>query len=364
MARALRLAARGLFTTHPNPRVGCVIVNGGRIVGEGWHERAGGPHAEVIALRGAGGHAAGATAYVTLEPCCHIGRTAPCVDALVKAGIAEVVAAMPDPNPAVSGRGVGKLRAAGVRVEVGLLESEARALNPGFVSLMVHKRPWVRLKLAASLDGRTAMRSGESKWITGAAARDDVQWLRARSSAVVTGVGTILTDDPSMNVRLSPKVLGLSGPVRQPVRAILDSRLSTPVHAATFSVPGQVLILTASPDRSRHIALEDAGAEVTCVAQDGHRLDLSAVLAELARRELAELHLECGSTLAGAFLSGGHVDEIVVYLGPHLMGNSAIGMAHFPGVERMTQRIALEWIDVRRVGDDLRVTARPRGHAE
>lgn len=360
MARAIRLARRGLYTTHPNPRVGCVVVRDGAVVGEGWHERAGLAHAEVNALAAAGDLARGATAYVTLEPCCHHGRTPPCTEALIAAGVRRVVAAAADPNAKVDGGGLARLRDAGIQVESGVLEERARALNPGYLSLMTRHRPWVRLKLAASLDGRTAMASGESQWITGPAARRDVQRLRAQASAVVTGTGTVLVDDPRLNVRLSAEELGISGEVRQPVRVILDSRSRTPATARILGGAGDVLVMVGADAPAAMVAaLQARGAEIQRISGDGTGLDLRAVLSELARRDLGEIHLECGSVLAGAFLSARLVDEMIIYMAPHVMGDTALGMAHIRGLTAMKQRISLRWRDVRRVGEDLRLTAVP-----
>jgi diaminohydroxyphosphoribosylaminopyrimidine deaminase/5-amino-6-(5-phosphoribosylamino)uracil reductase len=363
MAEAIRLAARGIYTTHPNPNVGCVIVSQGVVVGRGWHERAGGPHAEVFALREAGERARGADVYVTLEPCSHQGRTPPCADALIAAEVKRVVAAMQDPHPRVAGQGLARLRAAGIDVETGLLEAQARQLNPGFVARLERGRPWVRLKLAASLDGRTAMASGESQWITGIAARQDVQRLRARSSAIVTGVATVLADDPAMNVRLEAQQLQGVEPVRQPLRVIMDSQLRTPPGARLLSLPGETLVLTTNRDQGAWQALQAVGAEVALVTDKHGRLDPVAVLELLAQRELNEVLLECGPTLAGTFMAAGLVDELVLYLAPHLMGDAARGLFRLPGLETMQDRIELEWIDVRRVGEDLRVTARAKGSA-
>lgn len=352
MAHALRLAAHGLYTTDPNPRVGCVLVRGGRVVGEGWHQRAGDAHAEVLALRQAGAQARGATAYVSLEPCCHHGRTPPCVEALIEAGIARVVAAMRDPNPAVAGGGLQRLEAAGILTAAGLLSEQAEALNPGFVQRMRTGRPFVRSKLAASLDGRTAMASGESRWITGEAARRDVQHLRARSSAILTGVGTVLADDPRLNVRLAE-----AGP--QPLRVILDSGLRTPPQAQLLREPGRTLILGCAPEPTRRAALEAAGAEVLDLPALDGRLDLGAVLDLLGQRAVNELLVEAGPTLNGALMQAGQVDELVLYLAPVLMGDAARALFSLPGLERMADRLALTVRDVRPVGADLRVTAVP-----
>jgi len=363
MARAVRLARVGFFTADPNPRVGCVLVRAGEVVGEGCHRLAGGPHAEPDAIAAAGERARGATAYVTLEPCCHQGKTPACTDALLTAGVRRVVAAMVDPNPLVAGRGVETLRAAGVEVRVGILEAEARVLNPGFIKRMGRGLPYVCCKLAASLDGRTAMASGESKWITSEAARRDVQRLRARSSAILTGIGTLLADDPALDVRLGAEELRrmqLGEPVRQPLRVLVDSRLRTPSNARMLGLPGTTLIVY-SEDRapSDIMRLEAAGAEVYKCDGSGGRVDLASLLRYLARREINEVLVEAGPTLAGAFLETGLVDEIVLYLAPHLMGDAARGLFRLPGLERMRDRIELGIRELRMAGPDLRITAVP-----
>jgi diaminohydroxyphosphoribosylaminopyrimidine deaminase/5-amino-6-(5-phosphoribosylamino)uracil reductase len=350
MARALQLAERGLYTTMPNPRVGCVLVKQGVVVGEGWHEYAGGPHAEIVALRAAGERARGATAYVTLEPCCHHGRTAPCSDALVAAGIARVVAAMEDPNPRVSAKGLRQLHSAGVEVASGLLAPQAERLNPGFVTRMRHGRPFVRCKLAMSLDGRTAMASGESQWITGAEAREDVQRLRARSSAIVTGIGTVLADDPSLTVRIP-------GARRQPLRVVLDPELRLSSEANLFRSEGEILVIAAR-DKPNVEQLRAGGAEVIVLPGAQGRIDLSATLSELARREVNELLVESGAVLAGAFMEAGLLDEIIVYMAPKLMGDGARGLFHLPGLKTMADAVDLELQDVRAVGRDWRLAAR------
>ena len=359
MARAIQLARRGRYTTHPNPRVGCVIVRNGEIVGEGFHARAGGPHAEVVALQAAGERGRGATVYVTLEPCSHFGRTPPCADALVAAGVARVVAAMTDPNPQVAGRGLLKLAEAGIDTTVGVLEAEAAALNPGFASRITGGRPWVRVKLAMSLDGRTAMANGESQWITGEPAREDVQRLRAASSAVLTGIGTILKDRPSLNVRLPADALGIEGAVRQPVRVILDPQLQTPPDLPMLSLPGETWVMTSSKDQHASARLQQAGAIVIPVAGSDERLDLHVVMAELAAREINEVHVEAGSVLSGALLAERLMDELVIYVAPCLMGGEALGLMHLPGIEHMAQRVQLAVRDLRMVGADLRITAAP-----
>ncbi len=353
MARALILARRGLYTTDPNPRVGCVIVNDGRVVGEGWHERAGQAHAEIKALQQAGEAARGATVYLTLEPCCHHGRTPPCSEALIAAGIGRLVAAMRDPNPRVAGQGFARLQQSGIAVESGLMQGEAQALNPGFILRMERGRPFVRVKLAASLDGRTAAASGASKWITGEAARADVQKWRARSSAVLTGIGTILADDPALTVR----DLDIG---RQPKRVVLDSALRSPATARVLREPGEVVIVGARQDSQRAQALRSAGAEVLVLEGESGRVDLEALLTELAAREVNELLVEAGATLCGAMLRAGLLDELLLYYAPHIMGDGERGMFHIGPLAAMRDRIALELVDVRRVGADLRIIARPK----
>jgi diaminohydroxyphosphoribosylaminopyrimidine deaminase/5-amino-6-(5-phosphoribosylamino)uracil reductase len=360
MARALRLAARGLYSTEPNPRVGCVLVRDGEVVGEGWHRQAGGAHAERVALEAAGERARGACAYVTLEPCCHHGKTPPCTDALIEAGVARVVAAMQDPNPLVAGNGLNLLRAKGVAVEVGLLESPARALNPGFCKRMATGLPFVRCKLAASLDGRTAMASGESRWITSEDARRDVQLLRARSSAIVTGIGTVLADDPSLSVRLLASELpGLVGDeaVRQPVRVVVDSRLRLPPEARLLGLPGTTLIACVSHHPERGARIEAAGGRVRVFAGSAGRVELESLFRYLGREDINEVLVEAGPTLAGAVLRAGLIDELILYLAPHLMGDEGRGLFQLPGLAHMADRIPLEIRDLRRVGPDIRITA-------
>jgi len=353
MARALRLAERGLYSTDPNPRVGCVIVGGGRVVGEGFHARAGEAHAEVHALAAAGAAARGATAYVTLEPCAHHGRTPPCADALLAAGIARVVYACGDPNPRVCGAGVGRLAAAGVVVESGLLAGPAAALNAGFFSRLRRGRPWLRVKLGASLDGRTALANGSSRWITSAAARADVQRLRARSSAILSGAASVVRDDARLTVR--DAALELRG--RLPLRVILDPGLVLRPAARLFQEPGPVLVLTGSVDAPARAALEAAGAEV--VVLGGGARDLRAVLALLAERGVNELLVEAGPRLAGSFLGAGLVDEFVLYLAPHLLGHDGAPLAVLPTLDDLRDRWEFIYHDVRRVGPDLRLTLVP-----
>jgi diaminohydroxyphosphoribosylaminopyrimidine deaminase/5-amino-6-(5-phosphoribosylamino)uracil reductase len=349
MARALALAERGLYTTTPNPRVGCVIVADGAVIGEGSHERAGLPHAEVNALadmRASGRDPRGATLYVTLEPCNHEGRTPACTDAVIAAGIGRVVAAMADPNPDAA-NGASRLRAAGITVDLGLRESEARELNIGFVSRMTRGRPWVRMKAAASLDGRTALESGESQWITGEAARADGHRWRARACAILTGIGTVRQDDPQLSVR------AVATP-RQPRRIIIDRHAQTPPNARVVSGDG-ALIVTAGERNP----LWPASVEVLVLPDAEQRVDLAALMHALGEREINELHVEAGGKLNGALLAAGMVDELLLYLAPCLLGDPALGVAEYPtGLAKLSDRVALALHDVTRVGDDLRVMAR------
>lgn len=352
MRQALRLAERGLYTTTPNPRVGCVIVKDGQVVGEGWHERAGGPHAEVHALRQAGAAARGADVYVTLEPCSHHGRTPPCAEALVAAGVKRVVAAMVDPNPRVAGGGLALLQAQGIATAHGLMEAQARALNAGFLARMERGRPWLRCKIAASLDGRTALANGVSQWITGAAARSDVQRWRAHSCAILTGIGTVLADDPQMTVR----ELDIG---RQPLRVVVDSRLRTPADSKILQ-GGNVLIACLAGHEAQAQALRAAGAEVLELpARDG-RVCLVSLLQALAQREINEVLVEAGAMLNGELLRLGLVDELLLYYAPTLLGDAARGMFGLPAFEAMSQRIDLDILDLEKMGQDMRVRARPR----
>ncbi|MDA8094966.1 MAG: bifunctional diaminohydroxyphosphoribosylaminopyrimidine deaminase/5-amino-6-(5-phosphoribosylamino)uracil reductase RibD [Betaproteobacteria bacterium] len=350
MARALGLARRGLYTTSPNPRVGCVVVQDGQIVGEGWHERAGEPHAEIHALRAAGSRAHGATVYVTLEPCNHFGRTPPCSEALVAAQVGRVVAAMQDPNPQVAGAGLARLRAAGIPTQCGLLEEEARLLNLGFISRVTRGRPWVVLKSAASLDGRTALKNGKSFWITGEAARRDAHRLRARSCAVATGIGTVLADDPRLDVREVETA-------RQPLKVVFDSRLRTPPSARILQGAPTVLI-GAQANREAQARLEDAGAEVLIIPGRGPCVDIPEALGVLAGRGINELMVEAGAQLLGAFLAAGAADEWVAYLAPALLGDDGRGMFAIPELTDLKERRPLEIREIRTVGRDVRVRAR------
>ncbi len=360
MARAIQLARLGWYSTHPNPRVGCLIVKEGEVIAEGYHRRAGEPHAERNALAKAGVAASGATAYVTLEPCCHQGRTPPCTEALIESGVKRVVVGMPDPNPLVAGQGLELLRQAGIQVTEGVMRSQVEALNPGFIKRMIHGLPYIRCKMAMSLDGRTAMADGESQWITSPAARVDVQRLRAQSAAILTGVGTLLADDPSMNVRLSAMELGLEEgvPIPHPVRVVLDPELATPGDAKMLGLPGPTLIICSEEQPVHGAALEAAGAQIVRLPGDKQRLDLHQVIRFLGEQEINEVLLESGATLAGAMLEQGLVDELIIYQAPHLMGNKGRGLFLLPGIARMADRIALQVTDLRQVGTDIRITAR------
>lgn len=351
MARALRLAERGRYTARPNPIVGCVIAQGDAVVGEGFHERAGGPHAEVFALREAAERARGATAYVTLEPCAHTGRTAPCADALIEAGIARVVAAMRDPFPKVDGAGFERLRAAGIAVEHGLMEADARALNRGFLSRIERGRPWMRVKLASSLDGRSALASGESKWISGEASRLDVQRWRARSGALLTGAGTVLADDPHLTVRL-----GDDTPFAPPLRVVLDPGLAT-IHRGHVRQGDAPTLYIHAPDARLPRGVD---AQMAAARVHAGRFDLAAVLRLLAERGINEVQLEAGATLAGAFIASGLVDELLLYVAPVLLGAHARPLFDGLDIADMSQRLQLEIVETRRLGDDLRLLLRPR----
>lgn len=352
MARALQLAERGLWTTSPNPRVGCVLVLAGEIVGEGWHEKAGEPHAEVNALRAACDKARGATAYVTLEPCSHTGRTPPCAEALIVAGVARVVAAMTDPNPLVAGKGMALLQAAGIKTASGLLENEARELNIGFVARMTRGRPWLRLKVAASLDGKTALNNGVSQWITGPAARLDGQRWRARACAILTGIGTVRDDDPQLNVR------DFTTP-RQPLRVVVDSRLEIPLTARILQ-GGPVLIAGAVENAKKTALLRSTGAEVIILPNAAGKVELKDLLEALARRGINEVHAEAGFKLNGSLMREGLVDEVVLYLAPCLIGHEASGLFNLPELSTLDGKQLLQIRDLRQLGEDIRLIARPR----
>jgi len=357
MAKAVKLAARGQYTCMPNPAVGCVIAKDDTVIAEGWHQIAGQGHAEVNALGESGSEANSATAYVTLEPCSHHGRTPPCADALIAAGVERVVFGMSDPNPKVSGQGLDKLRQAGIVVEGPLLESEAKRLNRGFIKRQEQGLPWLTVKLAMSLDGRTAMESGESQWITGPAARQDVQRLRAKSCAVVTGIGTVLHDDPSLTVRADE--LGFESAAeaeavaaRQPLRVVVDSQLKTPVDAKVISSNGESLLVTVVDNSDRQ------DTEIVSLPDGGGQVDLLALLTLLAKKECNNVLVEAGAQLAGAFVHAGLVDELIIYMAPKLLGSSARPLLSLP-FDRMDQQVALDIQDIRQVADDLRITAKP-----
>jgi len=357
MARALELAARGAATTQPNPRVGCVVAKDGKIIGEGWHERAGGPHAEVAALRavqqspGGLANARDATVYVNLEPCSHHGRTPPCSDALVNARVARVVFAIPDPNPKVAGRGAVMLTQAGIRVDIGLMEAQAEELNAGFLKRMRHGAPFVRVKAGMSLDGRTALANGQSKWITSEAAREDVQRWRANSAAVLTGIGTVLADDPQLNVRL-PEV------ERQPKVIVLDANARTPASARLFTGGGSVVIFTNAGAESAATALRDKGARVEQVPGTDS-LDLAAVLAKLGELEVNEVLVEAGPTLTGALVEEGLVDELLLYIAPRLLGPQGRPLFELPPLQDLEHADSFEILETQQVGPDLRLRMRP-----
>lgn len=353
MARALALTAYGRETATPNPSVGCVIARGGRVVGEGWHERAGEPHAEVRALEACAGDAEGATVYVTLEPCAHHGRTPPCVEALVAARVGRVVAALEDPNPKVAGQGFARLRKAGIAVEVGLMDAAAREAHRGYLARMSRGRPWLRIKVAASLDARTALADGRSRWITGPDARRDVHAFRARSCAMVTGIGTVLADDPQLTVRDVPCT-------RQPRRAVIDSRLETPVTARILEgEPPVIYAAVDAPERRR--ALEARGATVVSVPGPGGKTDLAEVARHLGTLGFNEVTVESGAKLHGSLLQAGVVDEIVLYVSPKMLGNTAAGLFELPALGSLADAMQPRIIDVRRVGADMRITARVDG---
>lgn len=360
MRHALKLAQQGIYTAKPNPAVGCVIVLDDQLVGEGWHKKAGEPHAEVLALRQAGIKAQGATAYVTLEPCSHFGKTPPCANALVEAGVKRVVVAMLDPNPQVAGRGVKRLEEAGIEVKVGLLQEQAELLNEGFIKRMNTQRPFVRVKLASSVDGRTAMSSGDSIWITDEPARQSVHLMRARHGAIVTGIGTILADDPQMNVRLPDDVLkehNLSEADLNPIRVVLDPNLSMPLDSRMMKTGGRTILMTTAAgvkyNRSSADELIAAGAEIIAIQEQDGNISLDAVLQFLAQEEnINEVMVEAGAHVAGGFFEAGLVDELHWYIGPHLMGHQGKPLVMLPSLKSMQDRIELSTKSINQVGDD------------
>ena len=355
MARALQLARNGLYSCHPNPRVGCVLVKEGQIIGEGWHAVAGAAHAEVNALQNATVDPAGADCYVTLEPCCHSGKTPPCTDALIKAGIRRVIAAMPDPNPKVSGQGLQQLAAAGITAETGLMQEQAIELNRGYIARRTRGMPFVTCKLGMSLDGRTAMANGESKWITGPQARTDVQHLRAQSSAIMTGIGTIITDNPALVVRDMELDC-------QPLRAVIDPQLRFRATAKILDQPGRTLIFTHNTEDVMHREnLEEAGAEVIVMEEGSDSLPRQALAYLADKEECNEVLLESGAKLAGSMLVKGLIDEIIIYMAPVLLGDDARGLFNLPGMRSIEEKINLVITEIRMVGKDARITLKPQG---
>lgn len=351
MSHALRLAEKGLFTTSPNPRVGCVIVNGGKVVGTGWHERVGEPHAEIYALQEAGDLARGATVYVTLEPCSHHGRTPPCVDALIRAGVCKVVMAMDDPNPHVNGQGKERLQKAGIEIQTGLLADEAKQLNIGFVNRMRHGRPWVRTKIATSLDGRTALKNGKSQWITSESARQDGHKWRARSCAILTGISSVRKDDPQLTVRYIETS-------RQPIRIVVDSNLEIPLQAKLLQNADTTWIYTVQTNKEKIHRLEDIGAHIVVLPDSVGKVDLKAMMVKLAEAGINELLVEAGPVLNGALVTAGLVDEIVFYFAPSLLGNSAQAMVAMPEITDLSEKYDLQMTDIRKIGVDIRLMAK------
>src|SRR5690554_444728 len=352
MASAITLARRGLYSTSPNPRVGCIIVNQqGEIVGQGWHEKAGLGHAEINALKAAGTQAKGATAYVSLEPCSHHGKTPPCAEALIKAGISRVVYGMQDPNPAVAGRGIALLKAAGITVDGPLLEADANALNTGFIQRMQTGKPLVISKLASSLDGRTAMASGESQWITGPQARADVQKLRAASCAMITGIGSVLLDDPQLNVR--DENLAVNGELRQPLHVIVDSRLRIPLKAKILAGPGRCLVIHAFDHEEKEQALNAIGVECLTLAKDDGQVDLNALIAYVGEHQCNQSMVEAGAKLNGAMQQLGLIDSLWLYMAPTLLGHLAQPLMHLP-LSTMAEQHRWQLGDIRQIGNDVR----------
>jgi len=367
MQHAIELARKGLYSAKPNPAVGCVLVKDDQVIGKGWHKQAGLPHAERVALADAGKHALGATAYVTLEPCSHYGRTPPCADGLIEAGVTRVVVAMQDPNPLVSGQGIRKLQQAGIEVQIGLLESEAQSLNPGFIHVMQTKKPFVRVKIASSLDGRTAMANGESKWITGPESREDVHKLRARSGAIVTGIGTVLADDPSLTVRLSESQLtqvSLENDTCHPLRVVLDSRLNLPLDAKMLAAAGRTIVMTthetlqANPELAEKLIAK--GAELVAVSAHNNRLDIHSVLSYLVENEsIRDVLVESGAQVAGSFIQSGAVNELHCYMAPVLLGDKAKPMFVLDGLDHMVDKLNFEISSTDLFGKDIRLVMKP-----
>lgn len=368
MQQAIDLAKKGLYSTKPNPAVGCVLVKEGEVVGQGWHQKAGQPHAERVALANAGNQAHGATAYVTLEPCSHFGRTPPCADGLIEAQVAKVVVAMQDPNPVVSGQGIERIRKAGIEVLVGVLESEAKQINLGFIRNMEKQLPFVRLKMASSLDGRTAMENGESYWITGEESRLEVHRMRARCGALITGIGTVLADNPSLTVRLTDDELAklnLNQENCHPIRVVLDPNLSMPLDAKMLSLPGRTILMTSRETAERSSEVVDAihakGVEMVAVSAENDRLDIESILRYLAEVEqINDVMVESGAIVAGAFIQSGLVNEIHSFIAPSLMGNMAKPMFVLPGLDCMDDKINLSIQSMDRFGEDARIILVPK----
>lgn len=360
MARALRLAGKGYYSTHPNPRVGCIVVSDGKQVAAGFHEYPGGPHAEINALSQLGGNAEKCTVYVTLEPCSHTGKTPPCADALIHANPDRIVIAMQDPNPLVAGEGISRLKRAGIDVIYGVQKTQALELNAGFIKRMTDNRPFVRIKMAMTLDGRTALANGLSQWITGTDARQDVQYLRAASSAILSTAETVLSDDASLNVRLNPVQLHQQIPVRQPIRVIIDSQLMLSGQEKLFSLEGEIWLFTTRQDVSSIKRFDRTNAKI--FVMPGHAsglMDLEYLMRKLAELEINEVHTECGATLAGALLQDRLVDELVIYMAPSLLGDHAKGLFDLGEISIISDKIQLSISDVRCVGDDIKIVAKP-----
>lgn len=352
MSRALQLAEKGLYTTTPNPRVGCVITQNNEIVGSGWHEKAGQPHAEINALATAGEAARGATAYITLEPCSHHGRTPPCTDALIQAGIARAVIAMKDPNPRVLGNGIAALKQVGISVQIGLMQDQAETLNTGFIKRMQQKKPWMRLKMAISLDGKTALNNGQSQWITSEAARRDGHHWRARSCAIMTGIGTIRADNPRLTVRHIPVS-------RQPKKVIIDNHLAIPIDADILKEGDTCIFTTSAGNTAKIASLEKMGVRVIPAERTGQeQVNLVSVMTTLAQLECNEILVEAGSALSGALIRAGLVDELIIYMAPSLLGGNARDMFQWPEFTSLGQKITLQIVDLRKIGRDIRMIAR------
>ena len=361
MRQAIQLAARGLYSASPNPRVGCLLVKGEQVIGSGWHRQAGLDHAEIEALNNCSQDPSKATAYVTLEPCSHQGKTPPCADALIKAGISRVVVGSVDPNPLVSGSGIQKLEQAGIEVQSGCESSDCDALNPGFFSRMSRHRPWVRVKLACSLDARTALANGESKWITSEAARADVQHWRARADAILTGIGTVLQDNPRLTVRMPPEDYQRfgHGSATQPLLAIADSTHRTPENAVLFDADRPVVIYTGNSNQSSNPSFELVASQLVANNSGGEGIDLKSMLSDLGQREVNEVHVEAGASLCANLINARLVDELLLYIAPHLLGSDARSLFSLGGLSRMEDRVEFEFVDVAQVGPDLRLRLRP-----